>query len=360
MVEVRLDGPIEYPARRRRDARKRRRRGGGRSPVVAALDLGTNNCRLLIARPVRDGFKVIDGYSKVVRLGEGLVFSGALSPEAMDRTIAALRICQQKIARRGVAAGRYVATEACRQASNGEEFLKRVRHETGMNLEMISSQEEARLTFDGCLPLLEESSRPYGLTFDVGGGSAEIMLVRLDGEAPEIAGWVSLPYGVVTLTEKYRASEISAEGYRRMVEEVSAELQPFDRKYGIRELVEADQVQVLGTAGTVTTIAGIHLGLTKYNRSIVDGAWLEADVVREISGKLVTSSFKERAALACIGQNRAELVVAGCGVLEAICTTWPAQTIRVADRGVREGLLLTLAEKVSPGRRNGAPRDEQG
>jgi exopolyphosphatase/guanosine-5'-triphosphate,3'-diphosphate pyrophosphatase len=314
---------------------------------IAALDLGTNNCRLMIARPKGNGFTIIDGFSKVVRLGEGLVFSGKLSDQAMDRTITTLTTCQEKIAKRGVVLGRYVATEACRQAANGEVFLERVRVETGLKLEMISSQEEAQLTFNGCLPLLRESAEPYALTFDVGGGSAEILLVDLSGSSSKILDCISLPYGVVTLTERYSASEISSAKYQNMVREIFDALQPFEQKHQIREKISAGQLQVLGTAGTVTTIAGIHMELKKYNRTAVDGTWLDSGVVTDISKRLVTASFSERAALGCIGESRAELVVAGCGVLQAICEMWPAPRIRVADRGVREGLLLSLVKELA-------------
>lgn len=353
-----MDGNKEISEPRKKIRRSRRRKKKPYASVIAALDLGTNNCRLLIARPNQGSFRVIDGYSKDVRLGEGLVFSGALSVDAMERTISALKICQQKIIKRGVKKGRYVATEACRKASNGEEFLERVQKEIGIRLEIISSREEASLTLKGCLPLLEEASTKYGLTFDVGGGSAEIMLVRLDRKRPFVEGWVSLPYGVVTLTERFKASNISKENYRFMVEEISSTLREFDIKYKIQQKISDGIVQVLGTAGTVTTIAGIHLGLTKYNRALVDGLWLDSHVIMKISDKLVRSSFEERASLACVGESRAELVVAGCGVLEAIFKVWPAERIRVADRGVREGLLLALALKKSRGKNYGIACNE--
>lgn len=265
----------------------------------------------------------------------------------MDRTIAALNICQQKVIRRGVTAGRYVATEACRQAANGKEFLERVEKETGIHMQTITSEEEAELTLSGCMPLLDQGCR-YALTFDVGGGSAEILWVELyEAGGATVLDGISLPFGVVTLTERYHASDISPDDYEKMVAEIEAELRPFEQAHGIREKLAKGEVQVLGTAGTVTTIAGIHLGLARYNRSAVDGTWLDLDVVTDVSRTLVQSSFNERAALACIGQNRAELVVAGCGVLEAICRTWPSKRIRVADRGVREGILLDLSSRFA-------------
>ncbi len=337
--------PSRHPSHRRR-GRRTNRNGRDQSTVIAALDLGTNNCRLLVARPRKNGFSVIDGYSRVVRLGEGMAFSGAMSDEAMDRAVAALKVCADRIRRRNVTLGRYVATEACRQAENGPEFVARVREETGLNLEAIPSREEAELTLAGCLPLLNPNI-PYALTFDVGGGSAEILWVLLrPHERPQILGWISLPCGVVTVTERYGKPEIAPDAYRRLVSDIQAQLRPFDETHRIAETLASGRAQMLGTAGTVTTIAGVNMGLERYNRSVVDGCWLGMDAVHEVMGKLVYASFDERASFGCIGRNRAELVVAGCGVLEAICRTWPADRIRVADRGVREGILLSLSRQA--------------
>lgn len=337
-----------HPARRRRGNQGGKRRRSS-DPVIAALDLGTNNCRLLIARVQPGGFRVIDGFSRIVRLGEGLDASDVLSQEAMDRTKAALEVCADKIRRRSVSSGRYVATEACRRAQNGAEFLASIEKDTGLCLETIPSQEEAELTLAGCLPLLDPSV-PYALTFDVGGGSAEILWVKLRNDtAPEVLGLISLPCGVVTMTERYGKPEITDEGYRTMVSDVEAMLRPFDERHGISAAIARGEVQMLGTAGTVTTIAGVHMKLPRYNRSIVDGTWLDFESLGAISRMLVQSNFAERAAHACIGQGRAELVVAGCGILEAVCSTWNAGRLRVADRGVREGILLALSGAVGPG-----------
>ena len=319
---------------------RRRRNRDGRA--AAALDLGTNNCRLLIARPTRSGFRVVDGFSRIVRLGEGMTESGALSQGAMDRAIEALKVCAEKLARRRVARSRYVATEACRQARNCADFLHRVKQETGLALEIIPSREEAELTLAGCLPLLDPDV-PHALVFDVGGGSAEFLWLRLDGDGShEVLGWVSLPCGVVPLTERYGDPEFSPADYGRMVADITAMLQPFDREHGIAAIIAAGRVQMLGTAGTVTTIAGVNMGLARYNRAVVDGCYLDFEAVETVSRMLVGETFAERAAHACIGEGRAELVVAGCGVLEAVCRTWTTGRLRVADRGVREGILLSL------------------
>ncbi len=329
----------------------RRRRGGGRK--IAALDLGTNNCRLLIARPTPDGFAVVDGFSRIVRLGQGLEATGVLCETAMRRTVDALAVCAAKIRRHRVARARCVATEAARRAANCAGFLDRVAAETGIALDIISSREEAALTLRGCLPLFDPDL-PYGLIFDVGGGSAEIVWLRVSGDdAPDILGWISLPLGVVTLTERHGPDDFTVEDYEATVAEVEAMLAPFDAEHGIRREIERGRMQMLGTAGTVTTIAGVHLGLRRYNRAVVDGSYLTFDQIHRISRQLSRSSYAERAAHPSIGRGRADLVVAGCAILEAICRTWPAERLRVADRGVREGILLQLAAEFGAGAEHG-------
>ena len=319
-----------------------RRGRGERRDVFAALDLGSNNCRLLIARPSRDGFHVIDGFSRIVRLGEQVDQTNMLTEAAMTRTIEALEVCASKIQNRDVTWARYVATEAARRAGNCPEFVARVRDATGLELEIISSREEAELTLAGCLPLLDDKI-PYALVFDVGGGSAELIWLRLDPETPaEILGWVSLPCGVVNLTERHGGNEFSAEAYAAIIGEVEDLLRPFEERHGIRAAIEDGTAQMLGTAGTVTTIAGVNMGLKRYSRALVDGSYLDFSAVHLVSHNLACSTFEQRAAHPSIGHNRADLVVAGCAVLEAVCLTWPAGRMRVADRGVREGILSEM------------------
>jgi exopolyphosphatase/guanosine-5'-triphosphate,3'-diphosphate pyrophosphatase len=309
--------------------------------TFAAIDLGTNNCRLLIARPNGRGFRVIDAFSRIVRLGEGLARSGALSAAAMARAIEALKICADKIERRAVTHARGVATEACRRAGNCDEFLAQVRSQTGLMIETISSSEEALLAFNGCAPLLNQRW-PRALVFDIGGGSTELGWLRLRSGRPEIIDTLSIPLGVVNLTERYGGSRIAPEVYRAMVEEVSAHLRGFAEANGINRRVAAGAVQMLGTSGTVTTLAGVYLGLPRYNRAVVDGCYLDFAAIREVSRKLAAMTCEERKASPCIGAERADLVIAGCAILEAICGLWPVGRLRVADRGVREGILAGL------------------
>jgi exopolyphosphatase/guanosine-5'-triphosphate,3'-diphosphate pyrophosphatase len=313
---------------------------------VAALDLGTNNCRLLVARPAGTGIRVIDAFSRIVRLGEGLSSTGALSDEAIERTLDALKICAAKIALRRTAGGRYVATEACRRATNCREFLTRVRDETGLEIEIISTAEEARLVVSGCAPLLNPRV-PYALVFDIGGGSTEIVLVRLEGggdrrrRRPQILGSMSLPLGVVTLTDRF-GGEVSPATYRTMVNEAASALALFEHDYRIRRHIRTGRLQMLGSSGTVTTLAGIHLALPRYIRALVDGSSLTFDQIAAVSAHLAGLDLAGRAASPCVGRERADLVLSGCAILDAICETWPVGRLRVADRGVREGILFDL------------------
>lgn len=312
--------------------------------AYAALDLGTNNCRLLIARPTGEHFTVIDAFSRVVRLGEGLAGSGRLSDVAMDRAMAALHICADKLRRRNVRLARSVATEACRRAENGAAFIERVRRETGLALDIISAEEEARLAVLGCHILLEQGDGP-ALIFDIGGGSTELVLVEPGGRVPRILDWQSVPWGVVSLTDTVGKVEGPADRraavYRRMRNVVSDSFAPFAERIA-KIAQQSGSKRLLGTSGTVTTLASLHLELPHYDRRAVDGLVLPTDAMRAVSTRLAQLSLEDRGKLPCIGADRAELVVAGCAILESIMDLWPAQRLGVADRGIREGILRNL------------------
>jgi exopolyphosphatase/guanosine-5'-triphosphate,3'-diphosphate pyrophosphatase len=320
--------------------------------AYAAIDLGTNNCRLLIARPSGENFTVIDAFSRVVRLGEGLAQSGRLSEIAMDRALGALTVCAEKLMRRKVFLARSVATEACRRAVNGVEFIDRVRRETGIALDIISAREEARLAVLGCHVLLEPGRGP-AMIFDIGGGSTELVLIESTDTVPRILDWQSVPWGVVSLTESCEAD--SAEHplldeaarrrrFGRMKAIVSDAFSNFAvRISGAQELAQsAGPLRLLGTSGTVTTLASVHLDLPQYDRRAVDGLIVPTTSMREISNRLAGMSLEERRELPCIGRERADLVVAGCAILDAILDLWPADRLGVADRGIREGILRGL------------------
>ena len=327
---------------------------GGDGAVLAALDLGTNNCRLLVARPRGEGFRVVDAFSRIVRLGEGLGASGSLSRAAMDRTIEALKVCAGKMRRQGVTHARSVATEACRRANNCAEFVARVRRETGIEIEIISNHEEAELAFAGCAPLLMDSPR-RALAFDIGGGSTEVGCLELAaGEPARLVSSQSSPVGVVVLAERHGTGRISPAIYEAMVEETTVLLREFAAAAELGEAAMAGELQMLGTSGTITTLCGVHLELPRYDRARVDGASLDFATIDRISESLAGMGWEERAAIPCIGRERADLVVAGCAILAAICRLFPVGRLRVADRGVREGILLgLLAAGAAPG---GAPR----
>lgn len=310
--------------------------------IYAALDLGTNNCRLLIAQPTGDNnFRVIDSFSRIIRLGEGVSLTGVISEAAIARAVAALSICRDKIQQRGAQRLRLIATEACRAASNADDFLAQVARDTGITLEIIDRETEASLAVIGCSPLLDAAATG-AILFDIGGGSSELVRISrnpADPPArPEIKAWMSIPLGVVTLAEKFGGEHVTPQSYALMVKDVAQHVAPFAAKHGN----DLAGMHLLGTSGTVTTLAGVHLHLPRYDRRRIDGVWLgEADLDATIA-KLLSMSFAERAANQCIGPERADLVLAGCAILDAIRQLFPLPRLRVADRGLREGMLVEM------------------
>jgi exopolyphosphatase/guanosine-5'-triphosphate,3'-diphosphate pyrophosphatase len=351
-------GPDPTRQRARQDARSGRARRGRRFHVshdaalrtvdqggatYAALDLGTNNCRLLIARPTGDGFRVIDAFSRIIRLGEGVSTSGRLSEPAVARAMEALGVCRDKMRNRGVTRARLIATEACRAADNGTDFQSRVRELVGLDIEIIDRETEAALAATGCTPLIDPDSRGV-ILFDIGGGSSE--LVRLGPSLPvhrgpprpRIESWISLPLGVVTLAERHGGMHVTRASFETMVEEVASHIASFAHAQGN----DLGGLHMLGTSGTVTTIAGVHLDLPRYDRRRVDGCWLSELEITTVVDRLMAMSYEDRVANPCIGAERADLVLAGCAILEAIRRAFPCPRLRVADRGLREGMLVEL------------------
>ncbi|WP_441338391.1 Ppx/GppA phosphatase family protein [Nitratireductor sp.] len=329
---------------RSQPARRRESEQEGQRTSYAALDLGTNNCRLLVAVPTRPGhFRVVDAFSRIVRLGEGLSREGRLSEAAMDRAVSALGICAEKLGHRKPRRMRLIATEACRSAENGEAFIERVKHETGLTLEIIDRQTEARLAVAGCSTLVERGTEGVVL-FDIGGGSSEIALVDISRHrtprlADHIVAWTSLPVGVVSLAERFGGHHVTRESFLAMVDAVSEMLDRFDDGGRLSRIAAGGRFHLIGTSGTVTTLAGVHLGLARYDRRQVDGLWMERDNVDRMIETLLSWDFEQRKANPCIGADRADLVLAGCAILEAIRRRWPSERLRVADRGLREGML---------------------
>jgi len=353
----------------------------GDAHVYAVLDLGTNNCRLMIASLHNSQFRIIEAFSRIVRLGEGLSHTGLLAERAMDRAIRALKICAEKIEKRGVLRIRAVATQACRAAKNGRDFVRRVERETGLKLTIISPEEEAHLSVMGCASLLDSRDAAHpshaALVMDVGGGSTELSWVDLPADAPPppapaAAGtlrtggrlprpryWISLPVGVVTLAERFPEPEgaNTPEGQRAwfdaMVDHVAVTIGAFRDPEPLREIFDAGHAYIVGTSGAITSLAGMHLNLERYDRAQVDGLWMSRDHCRVVIDRLLGQPRSERELEPCVGRDRADLVLAGAAILEAVQTQWPCERLRVADRGLREGLLLSMARKKTRRRRRG-------
>ena len=336
-------------------------------PCYAALDLGTNNCRLLIATPAGRGFRIVEAFSRIVRLGQGLSQTSRLDEAGMQRTLAALKICSEKIARRGVSTVRAVATQACRQADNGEAFIAEVQQRTGLVLQIITPREEARLSVVGCLNLIDHSAAA-ALVVDVGGGSTELSWVdlrdgalrrqgnRITPERLPIRAWLSVPVGVVTLAERFPETSPASEAwFRQMVEAMKTHISAFRHADHLHPIFVAGRGHLIGTSGAITSLAGLHLGLTRYERSRVDGLWLSHGDCIAAAGRLMQLTPGARAAEPCIGPDRADLVLAGAAILQAVQEAWPCERVRVADRGLREGILLSLMASARQDRRGAAP-----
>lgn len=351
MLEDASPGPSKAPKKNDARARHRTSNGRRRRRLYAAVDLGTNNCRLLIVeRSGERNFRVRDSFTRIVRLGEGLEASGKLSDAAMDRTIAALRICASKIKKANVARMRCVATEACRGAANGADFIARVKNETGLDLEIIDGKSEAELAAIGCGSLFDRQVDDI-ILFDIGGGSTEVSRMSRNeaGHFFRLVDSDSVPLGVVRLSERHAGPGPRDHGYEGMLSESQERLAAFmNRQSGLDDM---RRVQIIGTSGTVTTLAAVQLGLARYDRNVVDGCTITAGDISTVIARLRQMSRDQLADNPCIGKERADLVLSGCAVLEAIHTHWPVDKVWVADRGLREGLLLRMIRQDSRRRR---------
>lgn len=318
----------------------------------AAIDLGTNSCRLVIATPTPSSFRIVETFSRITRLGEGIIKDNELSRPAIKRTIGALKVCAGVLAEYApIYKGRYVATAACRRAVNCKEFIDAVKRETGLNIEIISSKEESRLAVVGCIPLLNRNIK-RALVFDIGGGSSEISLARVTNSGKTfIEGFVSLPYGVVTISEAFPAQDMTDLAYDTIIERTHKILSEFEEKYQITNAIRNQEIQVIGTSGTVTVLGAVHLNLPRYNRSAVDGLSISRQDIERAILKIKRMGDEGRRKHACIGAQKADLTMAGCAIIEALCSFWPIAEITVADRGIREGILLDLMHAQNANRR---------
>lgn len=338
-------------------------------PVIAAIDLGTNSCRLLIAsvnvaslkktffrsRPNPQGWKIIDSYAKIVRLGEGLHKDDLLSADAIERAIEALRVCKKKIDLAHISRMRCVATEACRRAINGHELVERAQSELNLKIEIVTAAEEARLALTGCAGVLS-SQIPYAVVFDIGGGSTEIIFLKIDEDGRQRPGYpitfevidsISIPYGVVTVSELYAQFASSPEIHENVRQIVKSSIDKFIEKNNILPIIAEKKLQMVGSSGTVTTIAAVKMGLPRYERKRIDGTYLSLDEIHSISAELLSMPVDERGHHPCIGGGRADLVIVGSAILQGICDAIPTEFLRVADRGVREGILSELLVQIS-------------
>lgn len=356
---------VEPPAPDPKDARR----------LYAALDLGTNSCRMLIAEPKGGQFHVVDSFSKTVQLGAGLEGSGRLSRASISRTIQALKICKRKLQHHRVRNMRLVATEACRRATNGREFMGLIRRETGLKLEIIKPEEEARLAVISCAPLVSRHTEQL-LVVDIGGGSTELVWIDLSEVAPEDRGratmrltkgfnrrsgragedvlndtpkarlvdWISVPLGVATLRDQFRDVEDDAGRFALMswyFEEQLTKFTPYEKEQ------KREGFQIVGTSGTVTTVAATHLGLRRYDRNKVDGLHMNSDQIDKVIRGYLDSGPEGRRTDPRIGRDRQALIMSGSAILQALLRIWPTDRLSVADRGLREGLLY--AQMASDG-----------
>jgi len=305
--------------------------------VYAAIDVGTNTLRLLVAEAVGpDDYAVLHEEQQITRLGEGLRSTGVLQDAPRRRSLTVLRRFADLA--RSLKAGEIaaVATSAVREARNGQEFVAEVWREAGLALRVIDGEEEARLTLLGVRHGLRLGSRRV-LAIDIGGGSTEFVLAR--GEV--IEGIVSTGLGVVKLTEQYLVSDPPTVGELRRVKEVVGTR--IDR---LRlELPGREEAQFVGTAGTVTTLAAIDLALVIYDRQKVQGHCLGLARVRELLERLAQLPLRERREVPGLEAGRADIILAGAIILAVSMERLGYDELRVSDDGLREGILLDLLRK---------------
>ena len=309
---------------------------------IAALDLGTNNCRLLLAMPEGPAYRTICSFSKLVRLGEGVNESGRLNEAAMERTVAALSECAMKIQHFRPSHARYVATAACRKANNAAQFVRHVKQTIGLDLEIISPRQEASLAMAACFSVLDVR-RSHALILDIGGGSTEIVWVSLNMEGgSELIDWDSLPCGVVALAERNSGHPKDLQSYKQVVKEVKELLMPFEASNNISSEIAGGNVQMIGMSGTIATLSAIHLNLEKYDSERVDGIGMSRKDVFNIIQELKEKVHGNRVEHPCIRVGQEDLIIPGCAILQAILETWPVSSVSVTNRSLTDGLVASM------------------
>ncbi len=329
-----------------------------RAGLYAALDLGTNSCRMLIARPRGAHFEVVDSFSKAVELGTGLEQFGKLAFRPMERTLHALRICRSKLERHKVRSMRLVATEACRRARNSRDFVRRVRNDVGLSLDIITPEEEARLAVVSCASLVAPTTEQL-LVLDIGGGSTELVWIDLSSVAPAqrraailemyrgfsrtprpgkpmVVDWISVPLGVATLRDMFADVEDDGARFALMSWYFEEQLETFSPYHAAQP---REGFQIIGTSGTITTVAASYLGLRRYDRNRVDGLTMTSTQIDQVVREYLALGPEGRRLDPRIGRDRHTQIMSGAAILMALMRVWPTDRMSVADRGLREGLL---------------------
>lgn len=316
----------------------------------AAIDLGTTSCRLLVVRSFHEKLKIIERFSCPVLLGEGVSLTGRLDKQAIERTLESLRLFAKKIRHWPISSIYAITTEVCRRATNSQEFLDRVYAETGLKIQIISDREEAELALESCRPLLsspsEQRLQERALIFDIGGGSTELSWVRTDSLSQKhyLAGMTSLKQGIVSLTELF-AHLAPKEAYHAAFRFIRSKLENFEKIYCIKQEIARHNVRLIGLSGTITTIAGVALNLKRYDRCRIDGVVLSAESIAQAIIRIKAMSRSALEQHPCIGCGRSSLVLAGCAIYEAIQSMWPIDRITIADRGLRDGMVMRMARE---------------
>lgn len=301
---------------------------------LAAVDLGTNTVRLLVVEAEGREWRPLHQSQRVTRLGEGQAETGRLLEAPMQRTVDT--VSEFIAAARGLGASeiRVVATSAVREAPNRAELLALLRAATGLDASVVSGEEEARLTLQGVAAGLPQLGGSFVL-FDIGGGSTELVL----GEDGRLGAVVSLQLGVVRLAERYGdAGPVDWARFALMRGEIDGRLA---REIPAR-IIEARAPALVGTAGTVTTLAALDLGLPAYDASRVQGHTLARGAVERLLNRLGALAVAERARLPCLEPGRADVIIPGIAICLAVMDRLGYGSLVVSDRGLREGILCEI------------------
>jgi exopolyphosphatase/guanosine-5'-triphosphate,3'-diphosphate pyrophosphatase len=314
---------------------------------LATIDLGTNSVRLLVADTAADSWRVVEEAQRVTRLGEGQAATGALGLVPMARTAATVADYVRRAEALGATRVRVTGTSAVREAANRAEFVARIESVTGLALEVLSGEDEARLTLLGVRSGLPDLGGRFVL-FDIGGGSTEFVVA--DGDGLERA--LSLRLGVVGLAERHLdGGRLVPARWAALRAEVAAALEP--AVPGALGLVNA--ARLVGTAGTVTTLAALDLGLAAYDAGRVQGHVLRRGAIERLLARLGGLTLAARAALPCLEPGRADVLIPGIAICLAAMERLGFDALTVSDRSLREGILCEILG--ARGRAPESPRD---